>query len=132
MNESILRHPKIGYLWSITDCQRMNLGLLIEKEMTIRSKQIKTPVPFPVLITVLYRWARVPRDVKMDVEVTPTSYTEIWCNVVDKIWDEAGGRRVEPVNTSSDADFDMLPIEAIMDLQASGVILRKSKTCSRA
>uniref|UniRef100_M1DPL3 Polyprotein protein n=1 Tax=Solanum tuberosum TaxID=4113 RepID=M1DPL3_SOLTU len=52
-------------------------GQLISQEMAMRPKQKLTSLPFPVLITELCQHAGVPRDTTREIEVTPSSYTDI-------------------------------------------------------
>ncbi|WMV41136.1 hypothetical protein MTR67_034521 [Solanum verrucosum] len=74
-NESIFRHPKANCLGSITDQQRLNLGLLIEQEMDMRPKQSQTFIPFPVEYlrddADNRRVASVYKSLEVDVDMLP-------------------------------------------------------------
>uniref|UniRef100_M1DNY7 Integrase core domain containing protein n=1 Tax=Solanum tuberosum TaxID=4113 RepID=M1DNY7_SOLTU len=104
---------------SINDRQKLYLGLMIEQENAMRAKKRQNSLHFPVLINELYKWASVPRDEKMDVEVTPTSYTNIQCIEAEYMRDGADMRREAPMDTSPEVDVDILPTEAIMPPQDS-------------
>lgn len=51
--------------------------MIIAVEIFMRTKQCETLLPFPILITALCKHTQVTQDVKKDVEITPTSSTNI-------------------------------------------------------
>ena len=76
-NESTIRLAKATYLGCILKEMRLNLGAIIAENIHMRAKHSRAYIPFPPLITVICKRARVPRDVNKEIRVTPTSSTNI-------------------------------------------------------
>ncbi|KAG5630243.1 hypothetical protein H5410_001960 [Solanum commersonii] len=113
-NKSILRHAKANYLDCIIDGTRLNLRMLMVQEMVMRAKQRQTSIHIPVLITEMCMQARVPRDKKKDMEVIPTSSTNIRRIEAEYLKDEAMKKKASPVEISTVVDPQTLPAEATL------------------
>uniref|UniRef100_M1DL69 Putative plant transposon protein domain-containing protein n=1 Tax=Solanum tuberosum TaxID=4113 RepID=M1DL69_SOLTU len=117
----------------------LEIGALIEKKdlniaarfwfgfisNTIMSSQNKSILRLAkaaclVLITDLCRRAWVPRDAKKDVEVIPTSSTDIRRIEVEYLKDQVKKKKSAPVDTSPVVDPQALPTEAPLPTPAHG------------
>ncbi|WMV41082.1 hypothetical protein MTR67_034467 [Solanum verrucosum] len=119
-NESIFSHPKMVYFGLIIARKKINLGLIIDQKMAMRAKQRKISLPFPVLIIELCRRTRVPRDEKIDLEVTPTFSIHIRRIEAEYQKNEAERRRAVPMHTLLGTDIDSLPAEVVLPTPATG------------
>uniref|UniRef100_M1DG75 Putative plant transposon protein domain-containing protein n=1 Tax=Solanum tuberosum TaxID=4113 RepID=M1DG75_SOLTU len=113
-NESIVRHLKAALLGCIIDYERLNLGSINAQEMAMRAKKSQTSLPFPVLINDMCRWARVSFVAKTDVEITPTSSTDIQRIEAEYIKDGSERRSATPMDTSLDIDVETIKTDTTL------------------
>ncbi|WMV29447.1 hypothetical protein MTR67_022832 [Solanum verrucosum] len=91
----------------------------INEKMQLRAKQSQTSLPFSVLFMELCWRARVPFVAKTDMEVTFTSFTNIWRIEAKYTRDEAERRKAVPVDTSPAVDVDMLEGDTYLPTHAN-------------
>ncbi|XP_027767695.1 uncharacterized protein LOC114073994 [Solanum pennellii] len=111
-NEYVLCLPKKACLSFIVSRRSINLGLLMSQEMAIRAKQKQTSLPFPILITELCRCAGASLGTAIDIEVIPSSSTDIWRIEVEYTGEEADRRKVAPKDTTLEVNVDLLLADA--------------------
>uniref|UniRef100_M1DNQ9 Putative plant transposon protein domain-containing protein n=1 Tax=Solanum tuberosum TaxID=4113 RepID=M1DNQ9_SOLTU len=129
-NKSITCHLKAACLRSIISRKSIDMGLIIEQDMAMRAKQHQTSLHFPVLIIELCWRAGVPRDLTRDIEVTPSSFTDIWRIEAEYPREESDKKRVGPVDTSLEVGIDSIPAEASLPTLASGTSGTSAPTSS--
>lgn len=115
-NEFVVRHTKPILVGSIMDKKEHNLGSIIASEILSRAKSLQ----FPSLITGLYKQVEVPRNEKTNVEVNPSTSTNIRRIEVVYLRDEDDRSRKKPT-------YKML----IVDVEALeyGVVELRTKAC---
>uniref|UniRef100_M1DBY6 Putative plant transposon protein domain-containing protein n=1 Tax=Solanum tuberosum TaxID=4113 RepID=M1DBY6_SOLTU len=120
-NESVLRHSKVAFLGMIIAWERINLGMIVEQEMAMRAKQRQTSLPFLVLITELWRQDQVPKNAKKDVEIIPTSSTDIQRIEAEYLKDQTEKmQKPAPVDLSPVGVTNFIPAQAFLPTLAPG------------
>ncbi|TMW88258.1 hypothetical protein EJD97_018840 [Solanum chilense] len=124
-NESTIRLAKATYQGCIMKEMRLNLGAIIAEKNHKRAKQNRAYIPFQPLIIVLCKRARVPRDAKKEMGVTPTYSTNIRKMEGEYLKDPAKRKKKENLAVTK-----LIPAEASLTTPAPKLLGTPSLTAT--